>query len=568
MILSKPRWILGVSVLAVLLIAGVCNSAAADSVHKAISKQLVSNQSGCNIVAVAASGQLVAPMQLGSDPSTSTGQYVVSTVSNLSATPPPLSGTGSDTLAISIPTTGTYYFWTRVKYSSSSSDSFWLEVDGNGSAALVVGNEANTVSPYGSWHWVAWPNAHDQAPGSTHISVLLTAGQHQIQLIGREAGTEIDEILLTSAASFIPGGTISPGTSGCTSPSPSPITTNPSPSPTTGGFAGVKFVGSVDTMKLSKDQAGGGFTSGDAQAVDLAATMAATHVTVNTPIEDASVMGGWANRIHGDGKHVWFRLSSTNCNQPHGDVGDGYPNFKPGYLTTLHNLMLANPGFFKGGDLFDGDAETENSCWWADHYGCGVQSSCTPCNTSGTNTPCAPVYQFNNFLVEMTNQANQDLASLGISGVTTTVHSTDPGTATNQLYPSTVQAMGNMITVDTYPDQNTTDPTTAANSWVGSLNAWHQSWLNKGINVKILVGEWGYSNAINVDDATQEAVIKAETQQAFPSISFLLGTNYWVGPGVAGDGGYTQIFYLDASGRWQFRPAANDVSTFFATMNQ
>src|SRR5438477_5784875 len=79
-----------------------------------------------------------------------------------------------------------------------------------------------------------------------------------------------------------------------------------------GGLAGFKFIGSVDTMKLSKDQAWGGFTSEDAQAVDLAASMAVTHITVNTTLEYPSVMVAWAERIHNDGKHVWFRLGSVN----------------------------------------------------------------------------------------------------------------------------------------------------------------------------------------------------------------------------------------------------------------
>src|SRR5207249_676392 len=70
-----------------------------------------------------------------------------------------------------------------------------------------------------------------------------------------------------------------------------------------------RFVGSIDTMKLSKDHAAGGFTAADAQAVDLAASTAATHITVNTPIEYPATMLAWANRIHADGKHVWFRLS-------------------------------------------------------------------------------------------------------------------------------------------------------------------------------------------------------------------------------------------------------------------
>jgi hypothetical protein len=317
-------------------------------------------------------------------------------------------------------------------------------------------------------------------------------------------------------------------------------------------------------MKLSKDRAGAGFTSADGQAVDLAATIAPTHITVDTPMEYPTVMGQWAHRVHADGKHVWFRLDTTNCDQPHGDLGDGYPSYQPGYLTELHQLMLANPGLFLAGDILDGDAEVENSCWWAGHYGCRVQSSCAPCNEGATNTPCAPVYQFNNFLVQMTDQENRDLAGLGISGVITTVHSTDPGTAQHQLYASTVRAMGNMITVDAYPDKGTTDPTTAAGAWSSALSGWHQTWLNRGIDVSILVGEWGYSNTLAVDDVTQAAVIQAEVT-LFSTIPYLLGTNYWVGPGAAGDGGYTQIFYQDSAGVWHLRPAANAVASLYAS---
>ena len=121
-----------------------------------------------------------------------------------------------------------------------------------------------------------------------------------------------------------------------------------------GGLAGFKFIGSVDTMKLSKDQASGGFTSDDAQSVDLAASMAVTHITVDTPLEYPSAMVAWAERIHKDGKHVWFRLGSVNGGSlAHSDSSkasgykppyDGYPGFGPGYLTTLHQLMLAHPG--------------------------------------------------------------------------------------------------------------------------------------------------------------------------------------------------------------------------------
>lgn len=326
-----------------------------------------------------------------------------------------------------------------------------------------------------------------------------------------------------------------------------------------------KFIASVDTMKLSKDRAGAKLNQGEIdQVVDLAASMSTTHVTVDTPLEYPSVAAQWADRIHADGKNAWFRLNDTDCNQSHGDLGDGSPSHQAGYLTKLHSFMLANPGLFESGDIIDGDPEAENSCWWADHYGCGVQSTCTPCDPTASNAPCAPVRQFIDFLTKMTDQENADLATLGITGVITNVHSTDPGTATQILTPAFVHAMGDLITVDAYPDQNTSDAASAAQRWKGALVSWHQAWLSRGIDVSILVGEWGYSNTLSVDDATQQAVVHAETTQAFANVPWLIGTNYWVGPGYPGDGGYTQLFTPDATG-WHLRPAGTDVSQFYAS---
>jgi hypothetical protein len=321
------------------------------------------------------------------------------------------------------------------------------------------------------------------------------------------------------------------------------------------------FVASIDTMKLSKDQAGSGFTPADAQAVDLAAKLHGTHITDDAPLEHQATMGQWAARIHADGKSVWYRLSALGgANMRHGDEGDGYPTYAPGYLTTLHNLMVAHPSFFKPGDILDGDAEAENSKWWAGHYGCGVQSPCTPCNPAGSNKPCAPVVQFNDFLLKMTNQENRDLAAAGIKGVDTTVHSTDPGTMQYQLEARTIKAMGK-VTVDAYPDQSTTVPAGAAAAWLSALTSWHTNLVGKGLPVPIYVGEWGYSNRLNVSDAVQQAVIAAEVA-VFPTAPFLTGVNYWVGPGAVGDGGYTQIMVKEGA-LWKLRPAANTIADFY-----
>lgn len=354
-------------------------------------------------------------------------------------------------------------------------------------------------------------------------------------------------------------------------------------------LAGFAFIGSVDTMKLSKDQAVKGFTATDTGALEAAASIAATHITVDTPLEYPAVMIAWANRIHAEGKHVWFRLASINGSRALGDASkndnyqppyDGYPGFGSGYLTALHHLMLANPGLIQPGDILDGDAEVENSTWWASNYGCGVQQECTPCpditRMNSASRPCSPVSEFNRFLQVMTTQENADLISMGITPcatitstdcVLTQVHSTDPGVGTHQLSNATVKAMGGLITIDAYPDQNTTDPATAANEWLNSLRSWHKTWQSRGLKITILVGEWGYSNAIDVGASKQEAVINAEVSRAFPNVPYLAGVNYWVGPGAAGDGGYTHIFYRDYFGFWHPRPAANVVSDFYAMMN-
>src|SRR5579859_1144323 len=64
---------------------------------------------------------------------------------------------------------------------------------------------------------------------------------------------------------------------------------------------GATFVGSVDTMKLSRDKAASLSSAEINRVVDLlASSMNVTHVTVDAPLERPSVIQAWANRIHAD----------------------------------------------------------------------------------------------------------------------------------------------------------------------------------------------------------------------------------------------------------------------------
>ena len=101
---------------------------------------------------------------------------------------------------------------------------------------------------------------------------------------------------------------------------------------------------------------------------------------------------------------------------------------------------------------------------------------------------------------------------------------------------------------------------------MNNLKNWYETWKARGLTVTRLVGEWGYSERINVGDATQASVIQAEVN-AFSTVPYLLRTNYWVGPGWEGDGGYTQIF-THASEQLEVPASRPEVSNPYASMTR
>jgi hypothetical protein len=306
----------------------------------------------------------------------------------------------------------------------------------------------------------------------------------------------------------------------------------------TTGVSGYRFVASVDTMKESKDAERNRLTSAQiADDVRLAASLNTTHITVDTHMEFPIVMGQWVTAIRNAGKHVWFRLGTNTCSEA-----------RTYYLQEMQNLILSNRGFFRPGDIFDGDAEAENSCYWF--------------NNCGTSGPYNCPGQFNAFLQNLTTYADKAFKQIGVSGVITWIHSTDPGTATDGLLnAATVSIDHNTVTVDAYPDGSTTDPTTAANAWLRQLQKIHSVWPSS----QVVIGEAGYCLKILVSDAVQHAVLSAEyTAIKHAAYPWLAGWNYWVGAGGAGTGGYTNIF-KGSTGNWSRRPAAVDLAAFYAS---
>ncbi|MCA9343087.1 hypothetical protein KC950_03705 [Candidatus Saccharibacteria bacterium] len=105
---------------------------------------------------------------------------------------------GTVTSTINVPSSGNYRVWTRMQASSSTNDSYVLEIDDT-VCGVVVGDTGVSTS---SWQWV------DYKSGSTSnkVTVNLSAGQHTVRMIGREDNVKLDKLLFLSDTSCTPTG--------------------------------------------------------------------------------------------------------------------------------------------------------------------------------------------------------------------------------------------------------------------------------------------------------------------------------------------------------------------------
>ncbi len=97
---------------------------------------------------------------------------------------------GSVTDSVNVPTTGAYEVWSRLMASSDSSNAYYLQIDNE--CPVVVGDLNGMAA--NSWTWVDYQNGSQ----SSKININLTAGTHSVKMIGKEAGTKLDKVLLTA----------------------------------------------------------------------------------------------------------------------------------------------------------------------------------------------------------------------------------------------------------------------------------------------------------------------------------------------------------------------------------
>lgn len=147
----------------------------------------------------------------------------------------PATDLGSSTISQTIGSAGTFRIWSRIKAPDTTNNSYSLEIDGGG--CYVVGDNAGI--PANAWTWVAYQNGSI----SSFIDINLTAGSHSFKLIGREAGVQVDRLLLSADTACVPSNTrntsvnpvVEPGDNCIAVPTPTP-TAVPTATPIPGHF--------------------------------------------------------------------------------------------------------------------------------------------------------------------------------------------------------------------------------------------------------------------------------------------------------------------------------------------
>ena len=306
------------------------------------------------------------------------------------------------------------------------------------------------------------------------------------------------------------------------------------------------FATSIDTMKESRDTETRPLTDAQIAAdVNASAALNTTYITVDTHWDYPDYMQHWVRAVRATGRHVWFRIHPNQWGNNNGSTGIMTP---AAYEQAEQSFLSANAALFQSGDILDPCPEPENSRYWIATYGNGWT----------TGAPNTATREYNAFIRDTTEIADEVLHQAGVYGVITTVRSTNSFFAGHPgaLEAATVARMGR-VTVDSYPEGTTTDPAMAAQARVTELNAIQAAW-----HVPIVIGEIGYSDKVPVDDLTQQSVLAAELN-ALATLPYLTGINYWVGAGTDNSGGYTHLF-SGGTGSWSWRPAAATLAGFYA----
>lgn len=105
---------------------------------------------------------------------------------------PPKVMAGKAVYELNIQKEQSYYLWCRVWWNGECSNSLNISLDRK--KPFLFGED----STYREWHWVRYPISRTACP------LFLTKGKHRLELLNREDGVWIDQILLSADKRFVP----------------------------------------------------------------------------------------------------------------------------------------------------------------------------------------------------------------------------------------------------------------------------------------------------------------------------------------------------------------------------
>jgi hypothetical protein len=139
-------------------------------------------------------GELEAPMITGDDPDASGGMFVQVMPLTGSSTPMP-PATGKVTFMFDVPAGegGTFRVWGRVIAPLDSSDSFWVQMNGDG-----MWHQWNNLQPRPNWDWDDVHHTDGAAMTDTLVEWTLAEGANTLEIAYREEGAQLDKIVITN----------------------------------------------------------------------------------------------------------------------------------------------------------------------------------------------------------------------------------------------------------------------------------------------------------------------------------------------------------------------------------
>jgi hypothetical protein len=146
-----------------------------------------------------AAGTITDPMVSGTDADASGGEFISVPASTMLATSadPNASPDGIASYIFNVGAAGTYHVWGRVRIAGDENNSFWVRADGG------TWYQWNNIAMTTGW---AWNEVHDSMNMEANVEFELSAGQHTLNVAYREIGAELDKLVISDDADFVPMG--------------------------------------------------------------------------------------------------------------------------------------------------------------------------------------------------------------------------------------------------------------------------------------------------------------------------------------------------------------------------